>query len=296
MFTELAFYLAFVHWASLRRRVISVSGLPVLLLGLLSLAFPVFVSTRQVVLMILVRCVVIWLIVRGAPKLRYLLAIAIAGLILVSSMLALRRGASDVEELRSSLAVEAMLEFTVGGRHFLDLTKTAHVLDAVPERLDYQHGGTFLTWIVAPIPRTLWPQKPAIGAGKQVGQAVFDAPRYTGVPPGLIGELHLNFGPPAIFIGLLAFGMLLRSLYETFRPTFFSRSGVLLYTVIATRLALDMIAGQVSGSMAKLLQELIPLLLVMLYCARVTPRGRSSDDGAWPATSEGGDVSRPTSR
>lgn len=267
-FTEFGFFLVYTLWVAKRRRVWSRSGLLVGVLGLLAVAFPIFASTRYPVSMLLARCVVIWIILRGFPKLRYLVALGSAGLVLVAGMLAVRQGASNWSELRSALGVGGILEATVGSRHFLDLTKTAHILDAVPEEVEFRYGETLFTWLVAPIPRALWPQKPAIGAGKDLGPTVFGTPRSTGVPPGIVAELYLNLGMPGIFVGLALFGLFLRSLYETFRPHLAIPGAALLYTLLSTRLTLDLMATQISGSMAKLLQEAVPIVLALAVISR----------------------------
>lgn len=265
MLIEISFYLVYIRWVAAKGRVWSYAGLGVGALALLAVAFPIFVSSRQTVLFLVIRIIVIWTCIRGEPKPRYAALLVASGLVIVGSMLAFRRGLSDWEGLRSHVGVSGLMEVTVGGRHFLDLTKTAHVLAAVPELLDYQYGKTMVTWLVAPVPRSLWPGKPAIGVGIDLGPLVFQTPRTSGVPPGVVGELYLNFGIPGVFIGMLAVGFLLRSLYTTLRPRFPSRAVVLIYTLLSTRIALGMLPGAVSGSAAKLIQEMIPVVLVLLY-------------------------------
>lgn len=277
MFTEFGFYLVYALWVAKRRSVWSRSGLVVAALGLLALALPVFASTRHVALMLVARCIVIWIILRGFPKLRYLVSLVLLSLVLMVSMLAVRHGPPASSELRSEIGIGGVLEATVGSRHFLDLTKTAHILQAVPEEMDFRYGETFFTWLVAPIPRALWPQKPAIGAGKDLGHAIFDTPPATGVPPGIVAELYLNLGLPGVFLGLALLGLFLRSLYETFRPFLTGPGVVLVYSLLSTRIALDLMAGQVSGSMSKLLQEMAPILLALVVISpgadrRLIPR------------------------
>jgi hypothetical protein len=134
----------------------------------------------------------------------------------------------------------------------------------VPETVGYQYGRTMLTWLVAPVPRWLWPEKPDIGVGRELGVPVFQRAIGTGgVPPGIIGELHLNFGLAGVFFGLFAAGLVLRSLRETLPPHFPSKSMVLIYAVLCTRLTLDLLANSFSGSVSKLLQEMIPLMLAL---------------------------------
>lgn len=263
---ESAFYLAFVNWVASKRRLRSYSGLLLIAFAPVALAFPIFVSSRQTVLIMIVRTIMIWISLRGEPRPRYVVALVTMGLVVVGAMLALRRGSSEWEGLRSHMGVSGLLEVTVGGRHFLDLTKTAHVIAAVPDKLDYQYGKTLVTWLVAPVPRSVWPDKPPIGAGGTVGPPVFGSPPGGGVPPGIVGELHLNFGIPGVFVGLIAAGFLLRSLYSTFRPHFPNKSFVLIYALLSTQLALGMVSGAVSTNMSKLLQEMVPVVLALYAC------------------------------
>lgn len=262
MSLEMAFYVGFAKWVQTRRRLWSASGSIVLILALLAITFPIFVSSRQTVMFMFVRIVIIWFCIRGEPRPRYVIALMAVGLVIMGSMLALRRGLSDWDGLRAHIGVGGLIEATIGGRYFLDLTKTAHVLAGVPDKLDYQYGKSLVTWIVAPIPRSQWPEKPAIGVGIEIGHMLFRTPETSGVPPGIVGELYLNFGTIGVFVGMFAIGFILRSVYTTLRPYFPSKNSVLIYAVVSTQLALGL-SNSVSGTAAKTLQELIPLVLAL---------------------------------
>ncbi len=215
------------------------------------------------------RVILIWLILRGRVRLRYVFAAALVGLLLIGSMRSLRRGKPEWRDLQEHMGAASLLEMTAGSRHFFDLAKTAHLLAAVPDKLDYQYGATMVSWLVAPVPRAWWPQKPTIGAGLLIATPVFDKrPGTGGVPPGLVGELYLNFGYGGIFVGLLGTGLLLRSLYETLRRGFPAPAYVLIYTLLSTRLAVGLLSSSVSGAMSKLLQEMVPLLLALYALGR----------------------------
>lgn len=260
---ETAFYLVFCRWAASGRRLRSGAGLVVVLFGLAAAAFPFFVSSRQGVMFLIIRVALIWLYLRGEPAPRKAMAVAAVSLVLFGSMLALRRGKSDLGGIQREAGVQGLLETTVGGRHFLDLTKTAHIIEAVPREVDYQYGRTLVTWLVAPIPRVLWPGKPRIGAGGDL-TGIFGTVWTSGVPPGIVGELYLNFGLPGVLVGMLAIGLLLRSLYATFQPHFPEPAFVLIYALLSTRLGLGMLSASVSGSAIRMFQEMIPLLAALL--------------------------------
>lgn len=272
---ETAFYLVFARWAVSGRRLRSRAGLVVVLFALAAMAFPIFVSSRQGVMFLILRVALIWLYLRGEPSPRRALVVAAASLLLFTSMLALRRDRADWQGIRREVGVAGLLETTVGSRHFLDLTKTAHILDAVPRQLDYKYGTTLMTWAVAPIPRALWPDKPRVGAGGDL-TGIFGTVWTSGVPPGLVGELHLNFGIPGVLVGMLSIGFLLRSLHSSLRPRFPEPAFVIIYAFLSTRIALGLITSSVSGSVTRLLLEMIPLTLALLLCTA----GRRAAGGA----------------
>ena len=261
---EIAFYLIFTRWAVSREKLLSCSGTMVVAFGLLSLAFPVFSSSRWAVLVLIVRIFVIWIGLGRRLKLRYVAPMIALGLTLMGSMLAFRRNLSEWEDIRRHLGAGEMLEVSVGGRHFLDLIKTTHIVDAVPEVLEFQYGKTLLAWVATPVPRSIWPGKPAIRPGGDLGTAVFGMRPGSGVPPGIVGELYMNFGVWGVFVGLFVIGCLLGSLYATLRPHFSVPGVVLIYAILVTRLALEMFGTSVSGAIAKLAQEILPLLLCLL--------------------------------
>ncbi len=272
-----AFLLVFVHWIATRRRLRWPATLAVTALALLAMAFPVFVSSRQGVLLLILRVLLLWLCIRGEPKLRWVLAAAVVALLLFGSMRALRTEVTDWREVGDFVGLSGLAEQTVGGRRFLDVTRTAHIMAAVPETFDYQHGKTLLTWLVAPVPRSWWPEKPPIGIGRTVGGQALRAPEGVGVPPGIVAELYLNFGLAGVLVGLFVFGLLLRRLHTAFEPHLAGAGFALVYIVVATRLAVDMFHNEISPAMTRLLQEMLPLLAALWLC-------RERGTGVRPAT------------
>ncbi|MFD1385938.1 O-antigen polymerase [Oceanobacillus oncorhynchi subsp. oncorhynchi] len=64
--------------------------------------------------------------------------------------------------------------------------------------IDYEYGSTIINILFAPIPRTLWRDKPPIDESGIVGRLLMGAEGW-GLPPGPYGIAFLNFG----FIGVL---------------------------------------------------------------------------------------------
>lgn len=284
-----AFYLLWTQLASSGRRLISLSGVTTLAVGLLA-AFPPFLtSSRTGIMVLVIYAAIIWNYARRPLTARWLTGAVVAGLLVITVMAGLRsmgrRGVSGEDGLNAMAVPEAVL----GNRNWLGITKTAHLLQAVPDEIEYQNGKSFLTWLVAPIPRTVWPGKPVIRVGVTLGEDVFEkGRRASGVPPGFIGELYLNFGYLGVFGGMLGLGMVLRLLYASFWPLLGSnRTALLLYTVIVFPLTFSLVSNDFSGVVINIARSLITLgiLLPLVREKRASP---ASDRGAgadWPGAS-----------
>lgn len=93
------------------------------------------------------------------------------------------------------------------------LSKTAHIINHIPEPLSYKYGETILVWLIAPVPRRLFPSKPLIHTGPVLGNTIFGT-RVSGVPPGAIAELYWNFHIPGVIFGMLLLGWCVQMVYK----------------------------------------------------------------------------------
>jgi len=146
----------------------------------------------------------------------------------------------------------------------MDVSKTSHIINAVPQRLKYLNGVSLLRWIYAPIPRSLWNDKPPISLGSEVGQVMFGLPHTSGVPPGLVAELYMNFGLVGVLVGMVLFGWVLKVIFLSFAPVLNGKAGALLYSVVVVRLAFHLPQNEVSLELVRLFTEVTPLLLALL--------------------------------
>jgi hypothetical protein len=160
-----------------------------------------------------------------------------------------------------------VLETTVGGRHFLDLAKTAHIIEGVPKKVDYQYGRTFFTWAAMPIPRTLWKEKPTLGSGPMLGRPIFGV-EYAGVPPGIIAELYMNFGILGIPIGMFLVGVLLKFIYSNFRPLLRNRNAILLYSVVIVPCSFTLLTTDFSKALVQVLREGITIMIALHFIGK----------------------------
>jgi hypothetical protein len=86
----------------------------------------------------------------------------------------------------------------------LELRGTTAILGRVPHEVNYIYGSSYVALLTLPIPRKLWPEKPA-QVGGRVGQTFFHV--NAGMPPGIIGEAYWNFGVLGIPLVFFFFGM-----------------------------------------------------------------------------------------
>ena len=111
--------------------------------------------------------------------------------------------AKDLSILRQDLstAVEFALAFdsAVGGD--LGYTPTVFkVIDFVPEQYEYLKGQSYYRILFTGIPRFVWADKPD-NTGIIVGRWIFPGTIVQSNPPGIMGDLYINFG----FLGILGF-------------------------------------------------------------------------------------------
>ncbi|MCP5541599.1 MAG: hypothetical protein H7A53_04890 [Akkermansiaceae bacterium] len=146
-----------------------------------------------------------------------LAGLGVVALLAIQLMTLLRSERDDAGALSRLRFGRQAIDSLVLNRNQIELAKTAHIFHAIPDDLDFARGRTIAVWALAPIPRSLWPEKPVVQAGPEIGSSLYGQ-RVAGVPPGFVAEMYWNFGVAGVAIGCLAFGMLLRYLDDTFRP------------------------------------------------------------------------------
>ena len=266
--SQTALYLSVVAFARSGRRWLSRYGAGVALLALLTSLFPIYSNSRNNLLTPLLVSLVIWRVLRGRLGRLVPISALLIVVVAIPTLVIIREGASSWDDVRADSGIGRVVAETVGGRHFMDVSKTSHIVNAVPERLSYLNGGSLLRWIQAPIPRSMWNDKPPISVGSEVGQVVFGLPHTSGVPPGLVAELYMNFGVIGVLIGMFLFGVLLKVLFLSFLPVLGGRPGALLYAVVVVRLAFHLPQNEVSLELVRLLTQLGPLLVALLLLRR----------------------------
>jgi oligosaccharide repeat unit polymerase len=265
-----AFYLLVAYVAYERLSLRSPMGLAMIVCGLLACVLPFITSSRAEIIYNLLLAIMIWHYARRRISLQTILIVGVIAVTIFAFVGSLRFTGGQVTEDSLQLGSEAFVKSLVGTRNWLGVSKTAHIMAAVPEKISYKLGSTMVGWLVAPVPRTLWKDKPIIRTGQLLGPLVFDATKnLTGSPPGLIAELYLNFSLPAVFIGLLFLGLFIKTLYQSALPLVAThRNVLLLYLMLVLRFSLDIFAGDFNGVMINALRAFVTMLLLLAFISR----------------------------
>jgi oligosaccharide repeat unit polymerase len=138
----------------------------------------------------------------GKP-LRLLTLFAIAFLVLTVWLAMTSMRGQDVRTYEGSL--EEIEPFEAARGAFDVYSSSALIVDAFPEKIDYEYGRSLVPLVLGWFPRSLWPSKPypfSIYANKIRGETLED--RSASIAVGLPGEGYGNFGlAGVVFWGLL---------------------------------------------------------------------------------------------
>jgi oligosaccharide repeat unit polymerase len=197
------------------------------------------------------------------PKIKLLIGLLV-GLSIFQLMTNLR-GVKDVENEKVTFSLIKALEPAVLTTNMIDVSKTAHIIDAIPTKINYQYGATLTTIFFAWIPREFWPDKPVTNVDNTIGIKVFGATVYgsDGVPPGIFAELYWNFWIPGVFIGCFLIGFLLKLINQTFLSNIAKTNVVIIYVVNFMFLGLSFVGSSFSSVLIGTLLTFVPNYIVL---------------------------------
>ncbi|MCT4554247.1 MAG: hypothetical protein N4A53_06120 [Pelagimonas sp.] len=254
------------------------------LLCAISFALPFIASARSSVVFTILGLMIV-LSVHNRLSRSTLIATSLAVLVIFGTMSALRSAAQrgDAESFANPFL--ALAESGNG----LSLFGTAHIVTHVPDRMKYQLGSTYLTWITAPIPRSVWPGKPDVSLGKRIKGEVMQARVIrTGRPPSIINEGWINFGLPGMLLAALAFGYVLRLVPNSLNPVLkTSAFAAPLYFTFALDLA-NLSNAAFSQGVVRILTNLVLIWLCYLLIQHSFARKRQRGSGYAPLPAPSG--------
>ena len=89
-------------------------------------------------------------------------------------------------------------------------------LKGIPSLLGFQYGRTIIGLPISLIPRKFFVGKPIVSGAGIYTRSLFPQIYYSGstIPPGLVGELYMNFSIVGIIIGMFICGLFLGRLFD----------------------------------------------------------------------------------
>lgn len=203
--------------------------------------------------------------------------IALVCAVVGKTIVRLNTGAADAQ------ADAALVAANFIGQNLIENGKTASVVKAVPDKLDFQFGKTYLDAVLILIPRSLYPDKTTVNLDTVIGNKVFECDAFgaCGVPPGFVGESYLNFGPIGVLVSAALYGLLIGKLDVRFQRT---GKGSLfdlffLYSFIYCGMAI--LGSGMSGVITQVITQCVELTLIWMIAGRASAvRYKAAQDGA----------------
>lgn len=256
----------FAAWIFSKSKVTASKKMILLGLFLLACLIPFISSSRNTILYLLFTLLLTYHYQRKRIPILNILTFIILGFVLLGFMGSLRQQAYSTASGRVHQQIDdrnAALHTLAYNAHFVGVGKTSVILKQVPDKHDYLFGQSYLSIFYAPIPRSLWHNKPVVRIGRFVGVSLYERSTLSGVPPGLIGEAYLNFGWPGIIIILYIFGTFCKYIYTKLiiargPGDFFS---IALYGILWVFL-LDVLVTDFTGNIMRVLRFLLPFALI----------------------------------
>lgn len=221
----------------------------------------IYFSSRGGVLSMIIQLLVISYILGYKIKTKYLILGFSSGLFVFSFMSFFRKGQNEIDLISPIIGV-------ISGHNLFGIVKTSIIIEAIPDKLDFQLGSTLINWLFAPIPRNIWQEKPIISIGQTIGEILFNKPEGRpggGVPPGFFAELFWNFGYIGSFFGSYLWGVFLKYFYLYFRFNSQNFFNVVFYPTILLPVSMGLLGGDLSRTIISLAQSILPLYLIFYY-------------------------------
>lgn len=208
-FSKFVVYLSLLWLLYRKQPLLSWVGFLMVYAMLQSFFLSFVISNRAGIVLLLIDCMVISFYMRQRMELRKIFVMSIAAVGLIVLILGLR--------VRADHSVYQLFEKTMCGRDMLDISKTCHIINGVPDKMDYRNGETLVGWMAAPIPRSIWADKPMWSAGPFINTHIFgDKAGITGIPPGLVAETYWNLGLYGMWLSMFLVGVFLRQMFLAF--------------------------------------------------------------------------------
>lgn len=167
------------------------------------------------------------------------------------------------------------------GQNLIENGKTASVVKAVPNKLDFQYGQTYLNAVLILVPRALYPDKATVNLDTVIGNKVFECGAFgaCGVPPGFVAESYLNFGPLGVVVCAALFGSLIGRIDARFNRTSKRQLFDLFFLYSFIYCGMAILGSGMSDVITQVITQSVELTLVWVIAGRrpTAPRRLAPD-------------------
>lgn len=139
-------------------------------------------------------------------------ALPVAGVLLGAGTVVTRALRQD-RGLQGAVEDLHLVELLTFGIHNRIPDNLLATIEVVPEEFGHYWGTLTLRVPLNYVPRSVWPEKPVLTTGAELRQVILPD-QSGGRPPGQIGEFYIDGGYPAILLGAVLTGVVLRYVYE----------------------------------------------------------------------------------
>ena len=249
-------YLLFYKLISERLRYMSVIGILFLLCLTLNMVIPFYISNKAGLILPLADLTIMYYIITGSVKWRTIFLFSIAVLALVSVVAAFRGG--------ESVAGYSLADKVFGGRYFIGVTKSAHIINAFPGQIEYFYGRSLVGWLNIFLPESLeFDNIYFAGLGQFLGSNIFGY-QITGVPPGIIPELFMNFGVVGVVIGMYLLGAFMVRAHVALLSRVQNVRYLIFYAIVTVRVPTFLFNNGITVALLKVLADIIIVWLCLI--------------------------------
>lgn len=251
-----------------RNSILSIKSLFVFISVLSYFLYCFVFSTRGQFLTIVIIYFIVYRYIHGKFKLLRFLSVASALSMLFGFMGVIRGPRRFLTGGFWSATFETITEKLFGLSSFYNITTFSLIVENVPDEFNYQWGSTLINWLLFPIPRSYWPEKP-INLGQRIGAELYHqgiGKVGSGVPPPFVSELFLNFHLIGVVFGMFLFGAVSKSFHKYVIQNQSSLFSVVVYAIVA-RYIFVLFAGDLTKTMVGMLKWLVPIAIVFIICS-----------------------------
>ena len=235
---------------------------------LIFIFFNFFVSQRTAIVFAFIQIIAVFYYSNNYRLPKVWIGVGLFISLFIFQFMSLIRFNNGIENLEDSkFSVYGPIELAILATNFVDISKTAHIVNAIPNKLPFAYGETYSTIFFAWIPRSIWPSKPVSNVDNTIGIKVFGSNTYGSgaVPPGLFAELYWNFWYPGVFIGCFLVGIILKRISSFFQQNMCNMNLIIIYVVNFMFIGISFLGSSFTSILIGVLQTLIPTILFLKF-------------------------------